>query len=76
MQKEHYLICSAPICVDDPNPNYKDEVIWYSGEKVCRKIPYDEIQKKQLRINILIQKGKFKNVKELYTTHDLEIACI
>lgn len=69
---EHYLICNAPICQDDPNPNFKEEVIWLPGEKICREFPYEEFQKKQLSINILVKKGKFRNVETPYTAHELE----
>jgi len=72
MPKEHYLICEAPICAEDPNPNYRDEVVWYPGEKICRKIPYEKFQRKQLSINILVKKGKFRNVEKSYTAHELE----
>lgn len=76
MEKQHFLICGAPICAEDPNPNFKDEVIWYPGEKVCRRIPYEEFQKKQLSINILAKKGKFKNVDKPYTARELENSSI
>jgi hypothetical protein len=72
----HHLICEAPICSRDPNPNYKIEVIWYPGEKVCRKFPYYKFQKKQLSINILVKKGRFKNVDKHYTAYELENSCI
>ena len=72
MGNNHYLICEAPICRNDPNPNYKKEVLWYPGEKVCTKGPYQKFQKKQLDINGWVKKGKFKNMDEEYTANDLE----
>jgi len=72
MEKEHYLICGAPICAEDPNPNYKDEVVWYPGEKICRRIPCQKFQRKQLSINILVKKGKFRNVEMPYTATEIE----
>ena len=67
MNDVHYLVCSAPICQDDPNPNYKNEVIWRPGEKVCKKTPYEEFQ-----INELVRKSKFKNMDHAYTASELE----
>lgn len=72
MPKEHYLICEAPICAGDLNPNYKGEVVWWPSEKICREFPYQEFQKKQLSINILAKKGKFRNVETPYTAYELE----
>lgn len=72
MSKEHYLICEAPICAGDQNSNYKNEVVWYPGEKICRRIPYEEFQKKQLSINILVKKGRFKNLEIPHTATELE----
>ncbi|MDO8659600.1 MAG: hypothetical protein Q7K54_03275 [Candidatus Parcubacteria bacterium] len=76
MENKHYLICNAPICQDDPNPNYKDEVIWRPGEKVCLKGPYQAFQKKQIEINKLVAVGKFKNMDIPYTAYDLETKSI
>lgn len=76
MKKEHYLICEAPICAGDPNINYKNEILWYPGEKVCRRIPYEEFQRKQLSINILVKKGKFRNIEIPYTATELENSSI
>lgn len=72
MKIRHYLVCEAPICNDDPNPDYKDEVIWVPGELICQKGPYHKFQKKQVEINRCVAKGKFKNVDVPYTAHDLE----
>ena len=68
----HHLICEAPICNGDPNPNYKDEVIWWPGEIFCKRKPYEKFQEKQLEINKLVKSGKFKNVDTPYTARDLE----
>ncbi len=73
MSEKHYLVCNAPICQDDLNPNYKDEVLWYAGEKICKKFPYTEFQNKQIEINKLVAKGKWKkNLDIPYTANDLE----
>ena len=73
---KHNLICEAPICRLDPNPNYKNEVIWYAGEKICMKAPYEKFQIKQLEINKEVAKGKFKHVDVSYTAHELETRSI
>ena len=69
---EHYEKCKAPICNDDRNPNYKKEVIWYPGEKICTRKPYEKFQRVQIEINDLARKGKFKNIDKPYTAEDLE----
>jgi hypothetical protein len=76
MENNHYLNCEAPICQGDPNPNYKDEVIWYPGEKVCQKTPLQKFQRKQKEINELVVKGIFKNIDTPYTANDLETKSI
>ena len=48
---QHHLACNAPICAGDPNPNYKKEVIWFAGERVCGKTPLKPFQKIQNLIN-------------------------
>lgn len=69
---KHYLVCEAPICSGDANDNYKKEAIWYAGEYVCLKVPYQKFQKKQIDINKWVKKDKFKNIDIPYTAHDLE----
>lgn len=76
MKINHYLLCEAPICCDDKNPKYKTEVIWYAGEKICTKGPYQKFQKKQIEINKCVTKGIFKNMDVPYTAHDLETRSI
>lgn len=68
----HFDYCSAPLCVDDKNPNYKKEVIWYPGELICLKKPYQKFQRVQIEINDLVNKGRFKNIDKPYTAEDLE----
>ena len=75
-EKQHYLVCASSICAEDPNPNFKDEILWYPGERVCRKFPYQEFQKKQLSINMLVKKGKFKDIDKPYTANELENSSI
>jgi hypothetical protein len=76
MKTKHYLICEAPICQGDINPHYKNEVIWYPGEKVCQKKPYQKFQRKQIDINKWVKNGTFKNIDQAYTAHDLETKLI
>lgn len=75
-KEEHYLNCEAPICAGDPNQNYKKELVWYSGEKICQRGPYEKFQKVQVEINKQVKKGKFKNIDKPYTANDLEKGCI
>lgn len=70
--KEHYLYCEAPICCDDPNPNYKNEVVWFAGELICKKGPFQKFQKVQTDINKCFKRGIFKNVDTPYTANDLD----
>ncbi len=51
MTEKHYLTCLAPICQDDRNLNFREEVVWCPGEAVCSKTPYQEFQRKQVEIN-------------------------
>lgn len=71
-ENRHYLNCEAPICNDDPNTNYKNEVIWYPGERTCKRGPYKKFQKVQVEINKLVKKEKFKDVDKWYTAKMLE----
>lgn len=68
---KHLENCSAPICSQDTNPNYKDEVIWYAGEQVCRHQPYELFQERQVEINKLVSKKKY-DVDRYFTARDLE----
>ncbi len=72
MQNKHYLFCNAPICKDDPNPDYKNEVIWIPGENICGQKLYEKFQRKQVQINREIRLGIFRNLDEAYTSNDLE----
>lgn len=76
MKYLHHLDCEAPICAGDPNPNYKKEVIWYAGEKICQKTPYTKFQRKQANINKWVARGKFKNLEVAFTALDLETRSI
>lgn len=72
IRNRHYLNCEAAICQDNPNPTYVNEAIWYPGELVCSKSPYQKFQQKQIDINKWVAKGKFKNIDIPYTAYDLE----
>lgn len=69
--KEHN--CDAPICALDKNPNFKKELVWYVGEKVCTHLPLTKFQKKQINFNNLLKIGKIKNSKKVYNAKMLEI---
>jgi len=68
----HLETCEAPICAGDQNKNYKKEVLWYPGEKVCGKIPFQKFQKKQALMNRYLIAGKFKHVGRFWTAEMLE----
>ena len=72
----HYLNCEAPICAGDPNPNFKREVIWCPGERICKRKPYQRFQRRQVEINKLVVKGRFRNIDTSYTARDLETLSI
>ena len=76
MKTKHHLTCNAPICNDDRNPNYKDEMIWRPGELVCKRRPYERFQLKQLEINKWFKKGKFTKKNDGYTANMLETLSI
>jgi hypothetical protein len=74
----HHLDCEAPLCQSDPNQNWKHEVLWYPGERVCQKAPYQkfqkkqQFQKKQLDINFWVAQGKFRKTDIPLTADALE----
>lgn len=69
-------MCEAAICQDDPAVDYKNESIWYAGERICQKCPFLKFQKKQADINKWFKRGKFKNTEIPYTANDLETKLI
>lgn len=73
---KHYLECEAPICKESAESNYKHELVWYAGEKICQKTPYEKFQKKQLAINKEVKSGKFRHLDVAYNAHDLETRSI
>ena len=72
MKTNHWELCEAPICANDFNKEYKTEVIWYAGEEVCQKKPYQLFQKRQSKINRWNEKGLFRNPQYYFTANDLE----
>ena len=72
----HHLNCEAAICSGDPNPNFKNEVVWYPGERICKRKPFQRFQRRQVEINKLVAKGKFKHLDTPYTARDLEVMLI
>lgn len=69
MTTKHSALCEAPICANDPNPNFMDEVIWHPSEKVCLFSPLTKWQKKQNKINKNIERY---SREEGYTANQLE----
>ena len=71
MNPGHYLLCEAALCNDDPNPKYKDEVIWRPGEIICKRSPPEKYQIIQKRINESFKKGGFQDT-DGFTANQLE----
>ena len=71
MIQKHWQRCEAPICMDlrcyDDQPNWKQEVLWYPGEKVCHKSPYNHVQKVQNKINKFLNKGLLRFPERYFT---------
>ena len=68
--------CEAPICVNDKNKNFKNEVYWYTGESICTCQKTAKFKTKQRDINKWVKLGKFKNLDIPYTATDLETRSI
>ncbi|OGD95499.1 hypothetical protein A3F57_03125 [Candidatus Roizmanbacteria bacterium RIFCSPHIGHO2_12_FULL_36_11] len=66
------LHCPGPICAGDDTPGWKENVIWYPGEPLCRKYPYEKWQNVQRKINRLYTQGKLKYPYTFYTASMLE----
>lgn len=69
---KHESVCEAPICQDSQS----NDLVWYAGEKICLKSPYQRFQVKQNIINRELKKGSFKQLETPYTTLDLKIRSI
>jgi hypothetical protein len=69
---QHGLKCSAPICMLDKNTNWQKYIIWYPGEKVCDKKPYNKVQKIQLEINKFLNRRHIIEIDKYFTYSDLE----
>jgi len=69
---KHNLICNAPICAGDPNSDFKKDVLWYAGEEICQRTPYEKFQKKQVAINKEVASGHFRQLEVPYNAFDLE----
>lgn len=65
----HSQKCEAPICQDDKSL----DVIWYAGELVCKKKPYNKVQKKQVVINKLVKNNTFKHLDRAYSVRYLKV---
>jgi hypothetical protein len=76
MKYNHSENCTAAICAGDTNKDYKKEIVWCAGEKVCNRKPFLKFQKKQLDINKEIKKGTFRNIDKAYTANELEACSI
>ena len=46
------------MCIDDPNPTWKNEVVWYAGEEVCKQTTITKLQKRQTNINHVLGRGQ------------------
>lgn len=68
----HYLKCLGAICAGDPTPDWKKNVVWYPGEPVCNKSPYQKWQKRAHKINRWVEKGLFKYPRTYFTAEMLE----
>ena len=52
---KHFDYCNAPICQEVDAP----EAIWYPGEDVCGKKPFEKFQMVQKKINKVGGRGWF-----------------
>ena len=64
---KHTDYCEAPICVENDS-----ESIWYPGEDVCCKVPYQPFQKRQKKLNRLLAKGALRFPNGYWTRKMLE----
>lgn len=62
------------MCEGDPTPDWKHWVTWFPEEPICVKKPRSKIQKTQMKIQRLFNKGKLslKGINSFYTGEDLE----
>ncbi len=58
--------CDGVLCVVGGGKN------WYPGERICTARPYQNFQKKQIEINKLVKKAKFKEINKPLTRVELE----
>ena len=71
MKTRHNLLCESSVCNDDPNPRYRDEVIYQPGDRVCKKKPEQKFQRVQHRINESYKRGGFQET-DGFTANQLE----
>ena len=64
--------CNAPICQEFPN----DDTVWYAGEEVCCKKPFNRIQKMQNSLNYLLRRSKLEKPDRPYTERELSVGGI
>ena len=69
---QHWETCETAICADDRTPEWENNVKWFPGEEVCKKVPLRLFQKKQNIINEYIEKGIFKYPDYCFTAEMLE----
>lgn len=72
---KHFELCQANLCAEEDahtdNPNWRDDLPWYSGEAVCGKKPSTKWQKRQAKINRFLEKGLFKYPDFFFTVETL-----
>ena len=71
-RKPHIKKCPAPLCMSCKKQGWKEDFVWYPGEKICDRKPYTGIQKKQKKINELVKKGDFVHTDRYFTAEMLE----
>lgn len=63
MSTQHWETCPSPICNDERGykdmPNWKNEVVWYPGEPIC-KMKRTSWNKKQEYVERVLAKGQMK----------------
>ena len=69
--KNHYVNCNAPICAEDTNPNFRDEVVWHPDEEICKLKPTERWHKLQHSLVYLTSTGRFIDKGQGYTANEL-----
>jgi hypothetical protein len=68
---KHHLECEASICPFDPNLEInKESWCWYPDEQICKKSPYSNIQRSQIKLRKLYLAGHI-HTDRYFTAEDL-----